>query len=447
MHYPTRFTRRGFVLSALSTAALASTALSACGGEDAAPAPLKNSYARTNLAATGASYRAQFTLPGMVDAWGIAIRPAGAGGHFWVGGGGVSWQFVGDVQSSPDASLRKLFQDDLKEVSVPAADALSGDESLGKITGVVFNGAELSSALFPVNRQTVTVGSATTAMNGSARFVFVTDSGSVSAWTDRTAAGAILRRDGASAQVYDGKAEGMAFFGAAIKTGTWDTLWLADFGASPQIRTLNSRWELVPTRGFANPFATGAAIDAADASQGKAPLPGDYVPFNIQVLTVGGSDYAFVAYAKSLPDTADPSAFYAAEEDAVAAADDKGQPDRGRVAMFDLAGKLLRVFEDDKRLNAPWGLAVAPATGFGKLSGKLLVGNFGGTGRVSAYDITTGKYTDTLAAVDGKPLLFEGLWALQFGNGVSLGDSNALYFAAGPVDETEGVFGSIRYLT
>ena len=27
-----------------------------------------------------------------------------------------------------------------------------------------------------------------------------------------------------------------------------------------------------------------------------------------------------------------------------------------------------------------------------------------------------------------------GLWALQFGNGESLGDSNCLYFSAGPED-------------
>ena len=34
-------------------------------------------------------------------------------------------------------------------------------------------------------------------------------------------------------------------------------------------------------------------------------------------------------------------------------------------------------------LNAPWGLAMAPAN-FGAYSGDLLVGNFG-NGRISAY--------------------------------------------------------------
>jgi MYXO-CTERM domain-containing protein len=35
------------------------------------------------------------------------------------------------------------------------------------------------------------------------------------------------------------------------------------------------------------------------------------------------------------------------------------------------------------------------------------------------------------------------LWGLQFGNGVSLGEANRLYFAAGPEDETAGLFGYV----
>jgi hypothetical protein len=38
-----------------------------------------------------------------------------------------------------------------------------------------------------------------------------------------------------------------------------------------------------------------------------------------------------------------------------------------------------------------------------------------------------------------------GLWGLLFGNGESLGDADALYFAAGPADEADGLFGSLRY--
>jgi len=43
----------------------------------------------------------------------------------------------------------------------------------------------------------------------------------------------------------------------------------------------------------------------------------------------------------------------------------------------------------------------------------------------------------------GALVLIGGLWGLQFGNGASLSESNRLYFAAGPGDETQGLFGQI----
>lgn len=114
--------------------------------------------------------------------------------------------------------------------------------------------------------------------------------------------------------------------------------------------------------------------------------------------------------------------------------------------MFDLSGRLVRVMTDDGRLNAPWGLAIAPPN-FGRMSGALLVGNFGGAGRIAAYDIGSGQFIDYLRRPDGNRVEIEGLWGLQFGNGASLGDANALYFAAGPDEEKEGLFGSLRVAT
>ena len=104
----------------------------------------------------------------------------------------------------------------------------------------------------------------------------------------------------------------------------------------------------------------------------------------------------------------------------------------------------MKTFADDGRLNAPWGLAIAPGD-FGPLSGALLVGNFGGAGRIAAYDIERGSFIDYLEAPSGERVAIEGLWGLQFGNGASLGDSNALYFAAGPADEKQGLFGALRH--
>jgi Ca2+-binding RTX toxin-like protein len=85
---------------------------------------------------------------------------------------------------------------------------------------------------------------------------------------------------------------------------------------------------------------------------------------------------------------------------------------------------------------------VQATANFGDFSNALLVGNFG-DGRINAYDIQTGAKLGTLSQAAGKPLVIDGLWGLAFGNGVSAGDANSLYFAAGPDDETHGLFGKI----
>ncbi|MGV9482713.1 TIGR03118 family protein, partial [Gordonia aichiensis] len=137
----TRGVRSGLVRGAVLGAALLLAA--ACSGSEQAGDDVAaldgNRYSQTNLAANKDSYHAQFTFPDMVNAWGLADRPKGAGGHFWVGAGGKSYQFVGDVQASSEPKLQKLFQDQLKLVGVPGADADTSDKSVGKVTGVVFN--------------------------------------------------------------------------------------------------------------------------------------------------------------------------------------------------------------------------------------------------------------------------------------------------------------------
>ena len=442
-------------------AALAATSLpllQACGGGGGGelngntvvpPQAVKNSYRQTNLAATSAKYGAQFTIPDMVDAWGIAIRPAGAGGHFWVLGGGTSWQFVGDVTASVDPKLRTLFQDGLAEVYLPGADSLSTAASLGKSTGSAFNGAPINSDNFRVTAQTAEANGAAVTFDGSARFVFVTDSGQLSAWTDRAQSGSTVRVNGPAQLMYDGAALGMSMFGVAINTDTWDTLWAADFGVTPQIRQFNKAWQLVPTQGFANPFATGALLDAANPSQGNAARPGEPVPFNIQVL--GKRVFVMYCISQVLRDgngfIADASKTTPSEEDSLdTAAEAKagGFPNRGKVVEYSFNGDLVTVYDDGGRLNAPWGVALAPAD-FGLLSNALLVGNFGGAGKVAAFNAATGRFIDFMRGEAGQVLGLDGTWALQFGNGASLGDGNALYFAAGTEGEAGGLFGSLRY--
>jgi len=438
---PTNWPRRKFLIfSAVSTGALT---LTACGGNNEAFAP-RNAYKQEILAASSPSYKARFTFPEMVNAWGIAIRPKGAGGHFWVTAGGKSWQFVGDATKSTEPALNVLFQDGLKEVTIPGADSITDDTSIGKATGTIFNGADINSSLFRVTGQTAKVGNEIIEFDGSARFIFVTDSGYVTAWTERAKSGAIVRVDGPAKEMFDGSTQDMAFFGVAIKPDSWNRLWLVDFGARPQIRTLDENWKLMDTVGFANPFATGPLIDVMNADKGKQPRPGDPVPFNIQVV----GTRVFVTYCISRADKSDPSKFFKAEEDGLDAAAEKQtqfQPDKGKFVEYDINGKLLRIFKDDRRLNAPWGVAVAPSN-FGKLSNTVLVGNFAGHGTIAAFNDRTGEFIDFMKTESGDLVKIPGLWALLFGNGESLGDSNALYFAAGPNDEKEGLFGSLRSL-
>jgi uncharacterized protein (TIGR03118 family) len=128
-----------------------------------------------------------------------------------------------------------------------------------------------------------------------------------------------------------------------------------------------------------------------------------YKPFNIQNL--GGTLY--VTYRNS----ADPE-------------------HGGIVDAFDQNGNFLRRVVSGG-VNAPWGLALAPA-GFGDFGGALLVGNFGlGDGKINAFDPNTGQFLGYVTDADGVPLAIEGLWALAFGNGGMGGDPNTLYFTAG----------------
>ena len=91
------------------------------------------------------------------------------------------------------------------------------------------------------------------------------------------------------------------------------------------------------------------------------------------------------------------------------------------------------------QLNAPWGLAWAPAD-FGAFSGDLIVGNFG-NGRIHAFR-WDGKHwhpDGTLKGSNHKPLSIDGLWAIAFGGGVNVandGPTNALFYTAGPDDES-----------
>lgn len=367
-------------LSCAVAGALAASATSAFS------AVVTRGYSQTNLVANSAAYAPQIVDPTLINAWGIAIRPAGLGGHFWVGanGTGNSTQWVGDVGGV------RLYQDDVRNVSLPGP---GGD--FGTVTGVAFNGGSNFS---------VTQG----AITAPAKFFFGTDNGVISAWTERQISPGVFERPTYATTVIDRSADGTQFFGIGVDS-VGGRLYGANFGLNPGMQMYDGSYIDI-TASF------------AATALGQNPFLNDgYQPFNTQVL----GESLFVAYAK-----------YGTP------GEEETGDGFGRMAQYAFDGTLQQVWgADGGGLNAPWGVAIAPDN-FGLFSKHLLVSNFG-DGTISAYDPITHRFVDYMRRTDGERIEIEGIWGLQFGNGESLGESNKLYFAAGPEDETAGLFGSL----
>ncbi len=227
----------------------------------------------------------------------------------------------------------------------------------------------------------------------AASFIFDTQDGTISAWNTGTVAQLMV----------DNSAAGAVYTGLAINIAG-PTLYAANFN-SGKIDVFNTTFQ-----------ATTLAGSFADPN-----LPAGYAPYNIWNL--GGKLY--VTYALQ----------NASKNGPVAGAGN------GIVNVFDLNGNLLQRIASNGPLNAPWGVAIAPA-GFGPFGGALLVGNFI-DGTINAFNLTTGASLGALQSQGNAPIAIPGLWALIFGNGKSGGDTNTLYFSAGIQSQAHGLLGSI----
>jgi uncharacterized protein (TIGR03118 family) len=96
-------------------------------------------------------------------------------------------------------------------------------------------------------------------------------------------------------------------------------------------------------------------------------------------------------------------------------------------------------------LNQPWGIAGAPGN-FGPLSNTLLIANNTNNGTINAFDPFTGQLVGAVKGSDGKTLVIDQLWGIDFGDGTgSNGAVNQLFFTAGPGNNLAGTFGSIVF--
>ena len=258
----------------------------------------------------------------------------------------------------------------------------------GAPTGQVYNG----SSKFVVSKGSD---------HGPALFIFASESGKITGWNPAVPSPAPSTEAQVAISHPNAIYKGLAIANTAH--GSW--IYAANFH-SGQVEVYNGNW--------ARQHWAGAFQDPG--------IPDGYAPFNVQML--GGR--IFVAYAKQ-----DANA-----EDEVAGAH------KGFVDEYSLHGQLLRRVASRGWLNAPWGLAWAPATGFGRFSGDLLVGNFG-DGHISAYDPATGDFKGQLRHRDGTKIEIQGLWGLMFGNGTA-GSTTSLLFTAGIADESHGLLGTLE---
>jgi uncharacterized protein (TIGR03118 family) len=262
-------------------------------------------------------------------------------------------------------------------VSVPP-----GSAGAATPTGIVYNGGPAFE---------VTQGGA----RGASLFIFAGLAGTISGWSPG------VNPTNAVTVVDDG-ASGAAYTGLAL---AGSSLYAADFRHG----TVN-----VFDGTFARTVLAGAFVDPG--------LPAGYAPFGLQAI---GSQ-VLVAYAQR----------DASGRGATAGAG------LGIVDAFTTSGTFVkRLVDAGGALNAPWGMAMAPA-GFGTFSGALLVANTG-DGRIDAFDPATGALLGALSAAGGAALAIDGLHGIAFGNNLNGQPATTLFFAAGPGGGAHGLYGRI----
>lgn len=308
---------------------------------------------------------------------------------------GIAWSPNGFAWVNAEVGhISAIFNSEGGTVRPHVAIPSPSDFTSGSPSGIVFNGTDG----FALD------------MGGPARFIFVGTDGVLSAWNQQFGNTAARVKDNSSTSAYTGLT-------MAMVNGE-PYLYAADFRAN-KIVVWNKTWG-VENWSFVDPN-----------------IPSGYAPFNIQ--SVG--TWLYVTYAKVGED-----------------GDEEKGDGLGFVDVYKPTGEFVNRFASQGALNAPWGIAWAPASFFTDLEDKpdnmnmakgktdlkdmnvILVGNFG-NGYINAYT-EHGFFLGPLKS-KGKPLQIDGLWAISFPPASANIDHDRLYFAAGPDDEADGLFGYI----
>ncbi len=255
-------------------------------------------------------------------------------------------------------------------VVIPSASGVG----TGSPVGIVFN----SSSSFTIDGQ-------------PSVFLYSTLDGTISGWNGQ------LPMSGSPSAVIavNNSASNAEYTGLAIgELGNQSLLYAANFH-SGQVEVFNSQFQLVNE--FTDPN-----------------LPAGYSPYNIENL--GGNLY--VTFAKQPPSGKLPVS----------------QLGAGFVDIFSPSGTLIQQLIKGAPLDAPWGLALAPASA-GQFAGDLLVANQG-NGQVSAFDPMTGISQGAFEDANGQPITNVGL------NGLIVAPSGTIYFTSAPIGRASGLWGN-----
>jgi uncharacterized protein (TIGR03118 family) len=264
-------------------------------------------------------------------------------------------------------------------------------------TGIVFNGSATDFMVTSAGK------------TGPARFIFSGEGGMIAGWSPTVNMNNTVTMYPAAG----GDSGGAKYKGLAIaKNGMASFLYATDFH--------NNKVDVFDTAFAKQTLAAGAFTDPK--------LPAGYAPYGIQAIPngTGGAVQIYVSYAK---------------QDA-AASDQVVGAGLGVVDIFDVSGTLIKqLIPAGGALNAPWGMALAPAD-FGTLSNMLLVGNFA-DGKINGYDPASGAFVGAISDSAGAAFAMPGLWGIAFGNDAANQPHNTLFFAAGINDEANGSYGRI----